>query len=104
MDIQVSSKNLSLSEEQKDYIEKKAEKLLHYSKRADDESSRITVDVNSEGVKDKKSRIHCIVNVFIPQSTLHAESYGQTPQAAMDQCEEKLKVQVEKYKGKVQHA
>ncbi|MBI5414610.1 ribosome-associated translation inhibitor RaiA [Candidatus Peregrinibacteria bacterium] len=100
MTVQLHSRNLSLTENQKEYLQKKAEKILHFSRRAGDESSRIQVDVNEEKTEDKTKHMHCIVNVFVPKSTLHAESFAQTVEAAIDVCEEKLKHQMEKYKEK----
>ncbi len=103
MSIQIHSKTFSLTDEQKEYIQKKCEKILHYSGRADDASSFITVEVNHEETKDKKNHIHCKIHASIPQDKLYAESYTHSVESAVDECEEKLARQVRKYKVRMQH-
>ncbi len=102
MNIQIHSKTLNLSSDQKTYLESKAEKILHYSARAHDESSSIRIHIEHEDLKDKAQQIHCVVNIAIPQDLLHAESYAQTVEAAIDICEEQLNRQVDKYKERMQ--
>lgn len=101
MNVQIHSKKLKLSDDQKEYLTRKSEKILHYSKRADDESSRISVEVDNENTKDK-NHIRCVVNIHVPGDTLHAESYSTTVHSCIDECEEKLKSQIDRYKGKMQ--
>lgn len=93
---------MSLSDDQKEYIEKKVSKIIHYSGRAADESTRATVDMENEKIQDKQNHIRCVVNIFVPGATLHAENYAPTIEAAIDGCEPKLKHQIDKYKAKMQ--
>jgi len=102
MSVQIHSKTLSLSPEQQEYLQKKAEKILHYSRRAADESSSIRIHIEREDTKSKEEQIHCVVNIIIPHATLHAESRGRTVEETIDLTEEKLNRQIDEYKAKMQ--
>lgn len=100
--IDIHAKNISLSDEQKELIQKKMEKLNSFARKMNDESAKIRVEIEYDDIKEKHQKIFCSVTIFVPQNTMRAETHAETVQSAIDICEEKLKVQIEKYKDKYQ--
>lgn len=101
MKINIHSKNIDLSQEHKDYITEKMEKLAHYGGRVDDESSEIRVEIDKETNRNIEKNIVIQVTLFVPHSTIRAEDHADSVEAAVDEVEEKLKKQIERYKAKM---
>jgi len=98
MKVNFIQKNISLNDDQKDYIEKKINNLTKLAKRIDDESSQTTIEV--EKLSSSPHRISLIVNVKVPAHLFRAEIEAKKIEEAIDICEEKLRSQIEKYKAK----
>lgn len=97
----IHTKNLTLSDDQKAYIESKVEKLLNYSAHAADESTEIRVEINEIGLHSAQPMIEIQVTMFVPQSIIRAEDKGKIVEEATDKVVEKLKKQIERYKSKM---
>ena len=103
MQIKFVLKNVSLGDDQKEYIESKVEKLSHLADRLADESTEFRVEVDHEESRMQEHAYQCIVTIFAPQETLRAEARSDTINNAVDDVVNKLKVQIEKYKAKIHH-
>ncbi len=100
--INIHTKNISISEDQEQRIHGKLEKLLNYARRLNDESTKIKAEIDYDSVREKEKRILCTITIYAPSDTLRAETSQPTVDNAIDECEKKLKVQIEKYKAKHQ--
>ncbi len=100
MQVTIINKHLHLNDEQRQYIEEKIGHLKHYGERIDDESTQVRVDVEMNNVKTTNKNISLQVTMFVPHAVLRAEMLGVTVEEAIDLAVEKLKKQLERYKGK----
>jgi len=100
MQVSIIQKHLNLSESQKDYIQEKIENLKHLSQRLDDESTQVRVDVEHNSMKTTNKNILIQVTMFVPHAVVRAEVMATTPEEGIDLAVEKLKKQIERYKGK----
>lgn len=99
--IDIHAKNLTLSEEQYDFVEKKVSKLLHLWKKLQDEATKIRVEIDHDPIREKHKQIFCSITIFVPGTTLRAETHEKTIENSLDTCEEKLRMQIEKSKNKL---
>lgn len=100
MQVSIINKHLHLSDDQKAYIEEKIGHLKHYGERVDDESTQVRVDVESNSIKTSNKNISLQVTMFVPHAVVRAEVLGITVEEAIDLAIEKLKKQLERYKGR----
>jgi len=98
MKISYSKKNIRLNERQIDYMQKKIDYLKKLAKRIGDESSIATIDVAKTA--EKTERIQLKINLKVPNKLFRTQVTANQFEEAVDKAEEKLKVQIEKYKGK----
>jgi len=96
--IEIREKNIDLTDQQKELIEKKVLKLLHLSEKLQDESIKIKVEVEHDPIKEKHKQLFIIVNIFAPGHTLRAEVHEERLRNALDICENKLRNQIGKIK------
>ena len=100
MQVTIINKHLHLSEEQQQYIQEKIEHLKHLGERVDDESTQVRVDVESNSLKTSNKNISMQVTMFVPHAVVRAEVTATTVEEAIDLTVDKLKKQLERYKGK----
>lgn len=101
MQINIVNKHLHLSDEQKDYIEKKVNHLKHLGERVDDESTTVRVDVESNNDKTTNRNISLQITMNLPHSLIRAEIIAVTVEEAIDLAIEKMEKQLERYKAKI---
>ncbi|MFA5830177.1 MAG: ribosome-associated translation inhibitor RaiA [Candidatus Gracilibacteria bacterium] len=100
MQVTIINKHLHLSDEQRAYIEEKVNHLKHYGEQVADESTQVRVDVETNSVKTTNKNISLQITMFVPHSVIRAEIFAVTIEEAVDLAVEKLKKQLERYKGK----
>lgn len=100
MQISIINKHLHLTDEQKQYIEEKIGHLKHLGERVDDESTKVRVDVEANNLKTSNKNVSLQVTMYVPHAVVRAEVLGITPEEAIDLAVDKLKKQLERYKGK----
>lgn len=100
MQIQIRSKDLSLTDAQKEYIQSKVDKLATYAERIRDESSEIRVEIERSKSKNLDEKYVCQITMFVPGAVLRAETKETTVEAVADSAEQKLITQIERYKSK----
>ena len=100
MQVSIIQKHINLSDSQKDYITEKIENLKHLGQRIDDESSQVRVDVEQNNLKTTNKNISIQVTMIVPHAVVGAEVMAITPEEAVDLAVDKLKKQLERYKGK----
>ncbi len=100
MQVQIRSKDLKLTEAQKDYVQSKVDKLANYAERIRDESSEIRVEIEQSKSKNLDEKYVCQITMFVPGAVLRAETKESTVEAVADSAEQKLITQIERYKSK----
>ena len=99
MQIHLQTRGLTLSPQQEEYVNQKTEKLVRFAHRVKDDASRIEVEIDYHETKSAHDRIECLTTMFLPHGTLRAEAHGSTVEESIDIVEQKLRVQLEKYKS-----
>jgi ribosomal subunit interface protein len=94
MKIRYFTKNISLSDEIKDYLEKKIQKLFRFSKKI--QQAEVDLTYHQRQTKDKAIRLE--INLRMPNKILRAVVRTLDLQTAIDGIENKLRKQLEKYK------
>jgi ribosome-associated translation inhibitor RaiA len=98
MKLNYSKKNIILTDSQIDYITKKIIHLKKLARRLDDEASHAEIDI--EKVSSAFKNISMKINLKVPNYFFRVDILADTVEEAIDLSEEKLKVQIEKYKSK----
>ncbi|MBI5152420.1 ribosome-associated translation inhibitor RaiA [Candidatus Peregrinibacteria bacterium] len=101
MNIQFVKSHFNLTDEQKDYITKKLEHLEKFAERLKDESVEVHVSVKENKLKTTDNNVSIEITMIVPHAVIRAEINGKTIEEAVDLCEEKLRGQIERYKGKL---
>ena len=101
MQIKIKSKNLNLSEGQKNAIYGKVEKLQNLADRLSDESTEFRVEVRHEKSRKADDAYICQITIFAPSTVIRAETRNSTIENAIDECLDKIRVQIERYKAKI---
>jgi putative sigma-54 modulation protein len=100
MQVQIFNRNIQLNDDQLDYIRKKIFGLNQYGEGVDDESTKVRVDVELNKIKTSNKNVTVQVTMIVPKAVIRAEVYSTTVEEGIDLAEEKLKKQIERYKGK----
>lgn len=100
MQIQISSASITLSDNQKDYINEKITNLGKYESRVADEATVIKVDVEKRKVRSGDQKITSQITLYVPHAVIRAEVHGINIEETVDLAVEKLKKQIERYKTK----
>lgn len=101
MQIKIKSKNLNLSNNQKSSIQNKVEKLQNLADRLSDESTEFRVEVRHEKARRTDDAYICQLTIFAPNAVIRAETRNSTIENAVDECLDKIRVQIERYKAKI---
>lgn len=97
--ITVHAKNFTITDDEKETIEAKTEKLIHLAKDMTDESTKIHVEF--ELLAKNKHLVQGTITISLPHhDTLRAEysSEGNVV-SIMDELEKKIRPQIEKHKS-----
>jgi putative sigma-54 modulation protein len=100
MQVSIIQKHINLNDAQKEYIQEKIENLKHLGQRIDDESTQVRVDIEVNSSKTTNKNISLQVTMLVPHAVVRAEVMAVSPEEAIDLAVDKLKKQLERYKGK----
>lgn len=101
MQFQFYASNFKITDEQKIYAEEKVRHVTKNAPRVEDESTVVKVDFRKTKLASDDQRFACEVTLFVPGAVVRAECKAPTAEAAIDMAEEKLRRQIERYKGKM---
>lgn len=101
MQIKIKSEHLNLSDNQKEAIHAKIEKLSHLADRLTDESTEIKVEVKHEKTRKSDHSNVCQITIFAPSGVIRSESRKDTLESAIDDAVGKIKQPIERYKAKM---
>lgn len=101
MQIKIKSKNLNLSDSQRDAIETKVSKLQNLADRLSDESTEFRVEVRHEKSRRSEDSYICQLTIFAPNTVIRAETRNESIENAVDDCMDKIKSQIDRYKAKI---
>src|SRR4030042_2102652 len=97
MELQISSKNLELSQDIRDYVQKKIGKLARYLPNITEGK----VEIHEEGTKSPQYRFTAQVTLSSKGVLLRGEERGEGIRVAVDAVADVLARQIERYKGKL---
>lgn len=100
MQVQIFDRNITLSDRQLEYIQDKIFHLKSFGEKVADESTQVRVDIESNRIKTSNKNITVQVTIFVPHAVIRAEIFSTTVEEGIDLCVDKLKKQLERYKGK----
>ena len=96
MQLQVIGKNIEITQEIEDYVQKKVDRLFRYLPDIDDAK----VEINVENAKSPDHRFTTQVTVKSRGTLLRSEERGANVNMAIDAATEILARQIRRYKGK----
>lgn len=100
MQVQIFDRHISLSDNQLEYIREKVFHLKFFGEKVDDESTQVRVDVEGNKSKTSNKNVTVQVTMFVPHAVIRAEVYSTTVEEGIDLALDKLKKQLERYKGR----
>ncbi len=100
MQVQIFNRHIRVDDDQLDYIREKIFNLRSYGEGIDDESTEARVDIESNKIKTSNKNVTVQVTMIVPRAVIRAEVYSTTVEEGIDLAVEKLKRQIERYKGK----
>lgn len=98
--IDIDHRNFQLTDRQEKYVREKLDHLKHYASRVADESSKCRVEFRENKLRSAGNRIFCEVTLSVPRAVIRAEVAGLKVEEALDLAIDKLKRQIERYKGR----
>jgi putative sigma-54 modulation protein len=98
MELQIFSKNMEISPDIRDYVQKKIGKLTHYLPNITEGK----VEIHEQNTKSPQHRYTAQVTLTSKGIILRGEERGEGVRAAVDAVAEVLERQIERYKGKLQ--
>lgn len=101
MQIRIKTQHINLSDDQKDLIQTKVEKLQNLADRLNDESAEFRVEIRHEKSRKSSDAYACQLTIFAPNAVIRAEARDGTIENAVDDCLDKIKTQIERYKSKI---
>ena len=78
MQLKIKSKNLNLSDGQKELLETKVMKLQNFADRLGDESVEFRVEVRHEKSRKASDAYICQLTIFAPSAVIRAETRKET--------------------------
>jgi putative sigma-54 modulation protein len=100
MQVQIFNRHIKLDDSQLEYIRDKMFALKLYGEGIDDESTEVRVDIEANKIKTSNKNVTVQVTMIVPRAVIRAEIYSVTIEEGVDLAVEKLKRQIERYKGK----
>lgn len=104
MQFKIKTKNLNLSDDQKEMIQSKVEKLQHLADRLSDESTEFRIELKHEQSRKASDAYSCQLTIFAPNAVIRSETRSESIENIVDECVAKMKSQIERYKSKIHHA
>jgi len=101
MNYNFHTQGFRLAESQEDYAREKLSHVLKNAPRSEDESTIVKVDVEKTKLSSEDQRFLVEVTAHLPRTVIRAEVFASTVEEGIDNVEEKLRKQVERYKGKM---
>src|SRR4030042_4281628 len=98
MELQIFSKNMEISPDIRNYVQKKIGKLTHYLPNI----TEAKVEIHEENTRSPQHRYTAQVTLNSRGVILRGEERGEGVRAAIDAVAEVLERQIERYKGKLQ--
>ncbi len=99
MNLQISGVNTTLTKKQEEYASKKIGLLERYVPQKARDSLKTEVKLKESKARDKSTCV-CEVIMHLPHGSVTVHEKAKTMLAAIDLAEDKLKVQLKKYKDK----
>lgn len=96
--LEIAGVHMDTGKDVKRYVRRKIGGLERYVSRHTRESLRVEVKLKEAKTKNKEQKHTCEVILRLPQETFTVNATAETIFAAIDTVEEKLKIQLKKYK------
>ncbi len=96
MDVQISTRNLELTDRLREYVEQKVEKLDRYLPTIEE----VRVDLSASNARDASRRMVAQITIYVPRAILRAEERSGDIFAAIDNVVDKMYRRIERYKGR----
>ncbi len=101
MEIKIKSKHINLSDGQKNTIHDKVGRLQHLADRLSDDSTEFRVEIRHEESRKADDAYICQLTIFAPHSVIRTEARNNSISTVVDECMDKIKSQIERYKAKI---
>jgi len=98
MELQIFSKNMEISPDIRNYVQKKIGKLTHYLPNI----TEAKVEIHEENTRSRQHRYTAQVTLNSRGVILRGEERGEGVRVVVDAVAEVLERQIERYKGKLQ--
>lgn len=100
MQIDVTTHDILVTPDHKEYALEKLQGLSKYAERVDDESTKVHVELKKKTNRTEGKHVECEITMAVPRSVLRAEVHADQVAEAIDLAVSKLKKQIERYKAK----
>ena len=100
MKIELHTKNCSLTEHQREYVNKKLDKINSMWRVMKSDTSVIKATFEHLEVKDKQHNMSCHIVINLPKKDLVVDVLWQSIEEAIDIAEDKVLAELSKYKWK----
>lgn len=85
MNITLHTKGIELLEEEKEYAQETAKKLLHRSKIFEEiDGVQMKIEIDKEPIKIHKEQFFCAFTLFLPAKNIRAEAHSAGVYSAID--------------------
>lgn len=101
MNIQITTRSLDLTPDQRAYIEDKLNNIVHLGKELEDPANLARVEVDYREVENAEKRVTIEVTLNVPHSIIRVTQDSSTVEEGMDLAAEKMRRQIERYRGKL---
>lgn len=98
--VQIASVHTKLTSDEEMYIDKKIGSLDRFIPRKSREATKVEVKLKESKRKTAQDKFTCEVLFHLPHGSITVTEKSGTRLAAIDQAENKLKIQLKKYKEK----
>lgn len=98
--IQIAGVHTKLTTDEEMYIDKKIGSLDRFIPRKNRDATKVEVKLKESKRKTAKDKFTCEVLFHLPHGSITVTEKSGTQLAAIDQAENKLKIQLKKYKEK----
>ena len=97
--LNIYTKNLTLTDRLREYVEKKVTKFERYLPNIES----VRVDLSESNARDSARRMVAQITIYVPKAILRAEERASDIFAAIDSVMDKMYRRVERYKGRRQN-
>ncbi len=100
MQIDITTHDIKVNPEHKNYVVEKIEALSSFGDRVDDSSTRVKVEIKKAINRTEGKHVECQITMAVPRSILRAEVHANQVGEAIDLAVAKLKKQISRYTSK----